>query len=73
MKTAILYYSPEPLAGAPKPPGHHQAIHTTLNDKPVSLWIRLEVVEGDTLHALDHAKPLPGETVLNTVALEDAK
>jgi hypothetical protein len=33
------------------------------------LWVRMELVNSDSLHALDQAHPMPGETVLNSVEL----
>ncbi|QDP54846.1 MAG: hypothetical protein Unbinned3891contig1000_44 [Prokaryotic dsDNA virus sp.] len=37
-----------------------------------SLYVRLEVVEKDDVHALDGASPYEGETVLNTLQFQDA-
>lgn len=37
----------------------------------VPLFVRAELVEGDCLSALDKAKPRDGETVLNTIPIEE--
>lgn len=60
MKSIVLYGCHIKLSNAHKP------VHGT-NQPPY--YVRMDTVEGDAVHALDKAKPLPGETVLNTVGL----
>lgn len=37
--------------------------------KYAGIYIRMEVVDGDELEALDQASPMEGETVLNSIPL----
>jgi hypothetical protein len=59
-KSAIIY-------SQTKPSPDHQKI--TMGQGTHALYVRVEVVEGDALHALDVANPREDETVLNTVDL----
>lgn len=60
IKSIVLYGCHIKLSNAHKP------VHGT-NQPPY--YVRMKEVQGDMAHALDKAKPLPGETVLNTVEL----
>ena len=64
MKSLIFYGSPRKLSNAHKPvtitrPG-------TMYHQP-EYYVRADLVDGDCESALDKAKPMEGETVLNTV------
>lgn len=64
MKSLILYGSPHKLTKSHKLVTHQ--ISSKLCPVP-KYYVRAKVFHGDTLTALDKAKPLPGETILNTV------
>lgn len=71
MKCAILYGSPVKLTNAHKP------VHTRGNPKPPhgakpqpAYYVRMKIINDDIVGALNKAKPLHGETVLNTVELD---
>lgn len=70
MKTAILYGSRVKLTNAHKP------VHTVGNPNPPrgaekqpAYFVRMKVTPWDLDEALLKAKPMVGETVLNTVEL----
>ena len=68
MKSAIFYGSPTKLTNAHKPvftptkPPHGA-------ERQPEYYVRMKVVNGDELHALDKAKPMTGEILLNSVLL----
>jgi len=64
MKSLILYGSPVKLSNA-----HHLVTHDTKSKfgKTPRYYVRCNVCTLNLVSALDHVKPLPGETVLNTV------
>lgn len=67
MKTAILYGSSCKLTKAHKPVHNHGNPPKGAQKQP-PYFVRMKVLEcGDLLDALNKAKPMPGETVLNTV------
>lgn len=65
MKSLILYGSPTKLTNAHKP--------VTVGTVPprgqpqIPYFVRADTFNGDIDSALEHAKPMEGETVLNTV------
>lgn len=63
MKSAILYGSRVKLTGAHKP------VFTPRNGKRAEYYVRVKVVDLDINEALLKARPMVGETVLNTVPL----
>lgn len=67
MKSLILYGSATKLSKA-----HYRVTRHGSNRFPTPLYfVRAQVFNGDVEAALSKAKPLPGETVLNTVELPD--
>jgi hypothetical protein len=61
MKAAILYSSQTQIGDAILVISH-----------PTKIYVRHEIVEVDGLmHALDKAKPLAGETVLNSIEVPE--
>jgi len=63
MKTLILYGSKEKLANSHKKvTGKHQPEY----------FVRADLSHEDISGALDHAKPMRGEVVLNTVEVPDS-
>lgn len=70
MKSAIFYGSKTKLTNAHKP------VHTVGNPNPPNgakgqpeYFVRMQTVYGDDSTALIQARPMPGETVLNSVEL----
>ena len=62
MKTAIIYGAPTALTPQ----------HKAVNRGATAYFVRMEVCdEEDCLRALDKARPLEGETVLNSVELPE--
>lgn len=66
MKSAILYGSPLKLTKAHKPVHNHGDIG---GNRQPEYFVRMDTVEGDVALAFDKAKPMTGETVLNTVPI----
>ncbi len=60
MKSAILYGCPTKLSNA------HKKVS---GNKQPDFFVRMDTIEGDCSSALSKAKPMHGETVLNTVEL----
>lgn len=61
MKSLILYGSKTRL---------YQG-HVEIKSKPPKYFVRFEIFHGSTDEALSKARPQFGETVLNTVSIED--
>lgn len=64
MKSVILY-ALKPGTGCAGP---YWPVYASQSEIPV--FVRAQIVEADPLHALDLAKPEPGETVLNSIPYE---
>lgn len=60
-RTIILYGSPKQYSAA------HKRVHCSGQPE---YFVRMEVSPYGIAEALEHAKPKPGETVLNTVEAE---
>ena len=70
MRSAIIYSAQTPITPM------HRILQPTerIGDRIApregkKLWVRMEIVNADRLHALDQARPMRGETVLNSVEL----
>jgi hypothetical protein len=61
MRSAIFYGSPTKLSNV------HKRVS---GQKQADYFVRMDTVSGDCVRALEKTKPLPGETVLNTVDLK---
>lgn len=67
MKSYVLYGSPLKLTNAHKPVHSHGNIG---GNRQPEYFVRMDTVEGGMVQALDKAKPMVGETVLNSVQLQ---
>jgi hypothetical protein len=70
MKSAIIYSAQTPITPMHRilqPTERFGDMITPRED--TELWVRMQLVNADALHALDRAHPMPGETVLNSVEL----
>ena len=65
MKSAILYSTLTPRSDASR--------YTPVFFGPHTIWLRIEVVDGTPLDTLCKARPWRGETVLNSIPLDDAE
>ncbi len=70
MRSAIFYGSPTKLTNAHKPVHHLSNPHPPNGGKAqTEYYVRMDTFNGDCVGALEKAKPMDGETVLNTVDL----